>query len=189
MQLIELTQPTAEPVTYSEAAAHLRLDGTAQQALIESYIKSARNVAEAYTRRTFMPRSFRLVLDAWETVVVLPKPPVTSINAVNVLLSNGSSVAVMPTAWRFLPGDGHAKVLFSNTSALALPGIAAGGITLDYSAGYASAADVPQAIKTAILLMVGYLYDVRVAVGGDFSPTLPMAARALLEGYRVRRVG
>jgi hypothetical protein len=39
------------------------------------------------------------------------------------------------------------------------------------------------------LLMVGYLYDVRVAVGGDFSPTLPLGARALLEAYRVRRVG
>ena len=191
MRVYELSAPAVEPLAYAEVAAHLRLDGSAQQTLIESYIKAARMAVENLTARALINRSLRLVLDEWEGVTTLPKPPVSAITSISVLLLDGSSVTVPPTACRLLIGDAETRLLIPNTAAVASPGLEAGGILIDYTAGYgSSAAAVPQAFKTAMMLLIGLWYDQRVAVTTPVHGLLlPQAVAALLEPYKIRRLG
>ena len=146
---------------------------------------------ENLTARALINRSLRLVLDEWASVTTLPKPPVSAITSISVLLLDGSSVTVPPTAYRLLIGDAETRLLIPNTAAVASPGLEAGGILIDYTAGYgSSAAAVPQAFKTAMMLLIGMWYDQRVAVTTPVQGLLlPQAVAALLEPYKIRRLG
>lgn len=63
--LSNLTQPASEPVTLALAKAHLRIDHTAEDDLITSWIKAAREAAEKYTGRRFITQSLRMRLNDW----------------------------------------------------------------------------------------------------------------------------
>ena len=59
-----LTEPTVEPLTLTEAKAHLRVDGTDDDTLITALIGAARSAAESYCNRSFAQASFAIFLDA-----------------------------------------------------------------------------------------------------------------------------
>jgi len=54
-----------------------------------------------------------------------------------------------------------------------------------FVSGYGAAAAVPKAIKQALLLLIGHLYENREAVTTANLNELPMAVNALLYPYRV----
>jgi uncharacterized phiE125 gp8 family phage protein len=83
LQLI--TAPTAEPLTRDEAKAHLRVDGTAEDTLIDTYLLAARQDVEAACGRALLPQTWELRLPrfpTWRCGIRLPKPPVTAIVSV-----------------------------------------------------------------------------------------------------------
>lgn len=65
MPLKLTTAPTVEPVTLAEAKAHLRQDGTDEDALITMLITAARLHAENVCRRAFVTQSWDLYLDSF----------------------------------------------------------------------------------------------------------------------------
>ncbi|HWK38638.1 MAG TPA: head-tail connector protein, partial [Hyphomicrobium sp.] len=65
MALVITSAPAVEPVTVSEAKAHLRVDGTAEDTLIGSLILTSRLHIEAALGLALMTQSWRLSLDAW----------------------------------------------------------------------------------------------------------------------------
>jgi len=58
------TEPTAEPLSVSEALVHLRLDEDESVDYVRSLIRTARMNAENRTERTLMPSTWTLRLDA-----------------------------------------------------------------------------------------------------------------------------
>ena len=67
MQLICTSQPSTEPITLAQAKAHLRQDGTDDDALITNLIIAARTHAETVCRRAFVTQTWKLVLDLFPT--------------------------------------------------------------------------------------------------------------------------
>lgn len=65
MALKLTTAPAVEPVTLSEAKAHLRLDISDDDALITTLITAARVHAENVCRRAFVTQKWDLYLDSW----------------------------------------------------------------------------------------------------------------------------
>ena len=62
----------------------------------------------------------------------------------------------------------------------------ANGICIEFDAGYGdAAADVPAAVKQAMLLLIGHLYENREAVTDKSTVVLPMAVESLLWKNRV----
>ena len=97
MTLALLTGPAAEPVTLAEARAHLRLDGTEENPLVEALIAAARAALEAETRRAFVTQSWRLTLDDWPADPVrLPLAPVAAVTAVKVASLSGAMLPIDP---------------------------------------------------------------------------------------------
>ena len=63
--LVRETQPVVEPVSLADAKAHLRIDGEAEDTLVQSLIATARQWAEDYCDRTFVLTRWAMRTDSF----------------------------------------------------------------------------------------------------------------------------
>jgi uncharacterized phiE125 gp8 family phage protein len=185
---ILVTPPTDEPLTLEAAKAHLRVETGEDDALITTLIAAARDYVERETNRSIMPQVWRLALDRFPRgPIVLSHGPVRAVSAVTY--RDTSDVAQTMTTDDYLvdelPNDYPRMV--PSVDEIVWPGAQAqpGAVTVTFSAGYAAAANVPQAIIQAIKLMVGHWYANREAVGPSALGAVPLAADSLIHSYRI----
>jgi hypothetical protein len=76
MELKPISGPAEEPVTLADAKLTLRVDHAEDDSRIQRMIGAAREEAEQITSRRFGPQTWELVLDAFESTITLPAPPV-----------------------------------------------------------------------------------------------------------------
>lgn len=191
MALSLVTAPAAEPITLAEAKAHLRVDITDDDSLITALITAARQHVEVITRRQLITATWDLTLDTWPDgdTILVPLPPLQSVTSITYKDSAGT-VYTLPTIDYIVDTaeePGRVVLAYGKTwpSTTLYP---AGAITVRFTAGYGAAAAVPQAIKQALLLMIGHWYENREAVaGGTVQREVPFAVEALLWPYRVLR--
>lgn len=67
MHLVKVTPPAIEPITLGEAKLHLRVDFDTDDALIQTFISAAREVAESYVKQAFITQTWKLLLDFFPT--------------------------------------------------------------------------------------------------------------------------
>ncbi len=190
MALRLVAAPTAEPLDLATAKTHLREDGTDQDALITALIKAARQYAEAFTRRQLVTATWELALDAWPSgdTIALPLPPLQQVLSVNYKDKNGLDNVFAATEYIVDTASEPGRVVLaygkSWPTATLYP---AGAIRIQFKSGYGDAATaVPEAIKQAMLLLIGHWYEQRQAVNvGNAVNALPFAVDALLWPYRV----
>lgn len=70
------TQPAVEPVTLDEVRAHLRIDSTDEDLLLETMIQAARQQAETITRRALVTQTWTMALDKFPS----PEMSISSAN-------------------------------------------------------------------------------------------------------------
>lgn len=163
-------------VDLAEARDHLRVDGGLEDALITGMVAAATGDAEAFTQQVFAPRLLEARFDAFETArcVRLPSPPV---------------IEIVAFTWRGSDGTWHEGDLIDieldgrdvvPTAEAPWTGMAVGpgSLRITYRAGYE---DVPDQVRSAILLMTGFLYHNR----GAETAEPPAAVAALLQPFRV----
>ena len=191
MALKLITAPAAEPVSTSEAKSHLRVDTTADDTYIGTLITVARQNVESHLRRALISQTWEVVLDAFPAGVIrLPKPPLASVTSIKYTDDEGNE-STYSSANYVVDSDTEPGrvVLKSGQTWPAVPLAAANGVRVRYVAGYGAAgSNVPQAIRQAILLVIGSLYenreDVLVAQGVSIG-VLPFGVVALLAPYRI----
>lgn len=182
-----VTGPASEPVTLSEAKAHLRVDGTDEDTLISSLIVAARQYAERYMRRALINQTWRYDADAFEDRIQLWPSPVSSISSVTYVDATGSTVTVSGSDYQ---ADLAAEpaILTPSYAAAVWPiprASSLGSVRVTFVAGYgASASAVPTGIKQAILLLIGHWFANREVTSSKTSE-LPFAVSALLDNYQV----
>ncbi len=182
---IELIAPPAtEPVTLSEAKAHLRVEHTADDAAIPEIIKAARGWVEDLTDTALITQIWRMSRDAWaDTSLALTPTPVQSISSVKVFAADGTSTTVSSAAYELLSVGRNARLLRTSGAVWPTPTRAQGGIEIEYIAGYGDAAsDVPRVLRQALLMCVAHLYENRELLG-EGAP-LPSGVEALLAPFR-----
>ena len=168
MTLTRIAAPAAEPVTLSEAKAHLRVTDTMEDTLISSLVEAAREEVELATGLALITQDWRLYLDNWPPsgLVRLRRAPVQSVIQVTVYDSAGNPQTVVPPAINLDRNNRPARFLMPD--GLNGPGKAMNGIEIDFRAGYgATGTDVPDGLKRAILLLVGFWYENRGTQGGN----------------------
>lgn len=175
MNLTLITPPEEEPVSVATAKAHLRVDTTADDALIETYLEAARELCEGVARRSFVTQTFRLVLDDFpSTPLKLPRPPLQSVDAVTYIDADGNEHDW--TDFTVDTGSEPGKVIFNSLPTASLQ--ESGAVAIEFTAGYESAADLPNVFVLAILQTVANWYEFREM--GD----VPKSARSLLMSDR-----
>jgi len=207
MPLQLVTPPAGEPISLAEAKQHLRVDGGDDDLLIGSLITAARQAAETITGRQLMTARWRLVLDAFPGpllmhagsgssfslpahAILLAKCPVQSVVSVEYLDMNGTT-QVLPASDYVLDAacePARLSPVFDKTWPPTLPQI--GAVMVTFDAGYGSASEVPEGLKSWIKLRVGSLYghreEMAVLSRGRIDP-LPFVD-GLLDGFKVSLV-
>lgn len=180
--VVLITPPASEPVTLAEVKSWARIDSDDENTLITSLIVAARQEAEKYLKRALITQTWELTLDAGKSyldnlgdgvydlpitalysglpdTITLPYAPIQSITSVKTFdLDNtestfsASNYTLDTAGSRFVMNYG--SIWTSNLRYEA-------AVKIRYVAGYGSGADVPQAIKIAIMSYVADVYESR----------------------------
>ena len=190
-----ITAPAVEPVTLAEAKAHLRVDHTAEDALIAMYLQAARQDCEEWTARAFVTQTWELVLDKFPAdEILLPRPPLQSVESVKYDDAAGQETTLATTEYDVDSASQPGWVVPVTTGWPTSTFEGINSVRIRYVAGYLmpdSPADltsaIPGSIKAAILLHLGRLYENREdVVVGTVVNAMPIGtAEYLLRPYRV----
>lgn len=203
-----VTAPAMEPLSLPEAKNHLRLDVNDDDTLIGLLITAARQYAEQKTGRSFCTQSWAYILDSFPgalsypavpfgsefslpaSAILLEKGPVASVDSIQYLDMTGTLQTLSSTVYTADLTGTLTRITpkFGKIWPPVLPQIAA--VTVNFTAGYGLAADVPQGIKQWLLLRIGALYENRedVVVNGRSIAVTPMSfVDSLLDPYNIVR--
>ena len=172
MTYVLITPPAAEALMLAEAKAHLRLDTDDENDLVARLIVVAREHLERTAGLCLMTQHWRLHLDSISEDGVIPiaKGPVQGIESITVYDGDGQ-----PTE---LGLQGHALDGVRRPARLMLrhrptSGRAVNGLEIDFVAGFgATANDVPDTLKRAMLTHVAQMFSCRGVVAIDDQPAL-----------------
>lgn len=187
MALILVTPPALEPVTLAEAKAHLRVDAADEDVLIQSLILTSRLQIEAALALALISQSWTLTLDCWPQRGLLEMPigPLQSVSEIRMIAADGTPSIVDPAGYDVDHAGTPPRIARLAATSL-VPGRRLGGIAIDFSAGYGSAAsDVPEPIRHALLMLVAHWFENREPPRPRMLPPgIPDAVSDLLLPYR-----
>ena len=192
--LTRATAPPVEPVTLSEAKAHLRVDTATDDAYIGSLITAAREWCEQYLDRTLVHTQWVMRFDRFPPDgtmdIELPRPPMATLGATTAVAltftyENGTTATYSTASYRVdrdgVPGT--VKTLYGQTWPPHLQDDNA--ISVTWWGGYgASGTSVPAAIRHAMLMLVGMWYERRMAADSMSGNEIPFGVQSLLDSQK-----
>lgn len=183
MPLAVVTPATTYPVTRAEVKTHCRVDGTAEDGLIDGLIAAASDYIAAYTGRALASTTLRLDLDDFADEIFLPVGPVQSVTSVAYYDTAGASQTLAGTVYQTDFVSDPARILLADGQSWPTVDARANAVSITFVAGYSS---VPAAIKQACLLLIGDWYRGRenTLIGTNQPMEMPHAVTALLANYR-----
>jgi len=191
MKFEQTTFPTAtNVVSLIQAKAHLRVEHSDDESLIETLIGVAQNVVEGYTGRFLQQVEGSFYFDDFHEFMNLHAGP-------NLALRNSNSaegVTYLDTAGRrivvdldkyVLEGKGYPARLRMLDTPSDVESDSLNAVRVDVTVGHTQA-DRPDALIAAMLLIIGHLYENRQDVGQHKTHATPLASRYLMEPYRLK---
>ncbi len=177
-----LLQAPAEPVaTVEEAQLQTRSENPQETLRLASLVAAATALAEAYCRRRFVTQRWRETLDSFPArAITLEHPPLTSVEAVAYVDPDGVLQTLPAADYVVRTGEEPGEVVPAYGENWPSARSGPDAVRVDFTCGYGGGAAVPDAVRQAVLVTVGALYD-------DPGSDLPAAARALLGPFRVQR--
>ncbi len=183
MLLRRTVAATTRPVSLSEARDHLRVTGTDEDPLIEGLLGSACDLIGEMAGRVLAQETWAASYAALSGDVVLPKNPVIAVTGIGYYdLNDAAQVAVLSDFYVFSDPDStvvrpKSNKQWPNTSTRD------DAITITFTVGYAP---IPEALRAAILLTIGHLYENRQSVVTGMTATvMPMSIEHLVGVHRL----
>lgn len=187
-----ITGPSVEPISLNEVKAQLRIDGSADDTLLTSYIAAARAYVESTTGLALNTQTWEMTLHDWpygSNPIVLPKQPVQSITTITYADQANQTQTLASLVYEIDVTRTPAFITLTENSDWPDIYDKQAAITIRFVAGYgATAASVPEPIRQAMLLLVGHWYANReqVTLGAGLTATqLPLGMDALLQPFKV----
>lgn len=205
-----VTPPSSEPVLLADVKAHLRIDDTASDTLLDGMIIAARQACEEYTSLALMEQTWALWLDQWPSEfgrewwdgirdgamtinammeLRLSKPPLKSVDHIKTYAMDGTPTTYDPDNY-FVDTVSNRIVI---TSGAAPSGSRlVNSIEIQFVCGEADPADLPAPIIEGIKRHVAYQYEHRGdelitqdSQDNDYLQSVPVGIQALWQPYRV----
>lgn len=163
--------PTATIVTLQAAKDYLRVDYSEDDTLIQSLIDTARIRLEQYASVAMTARTLKVVAYVDE-FIELPYAPINTISLVEYW--DGAAWVAMAVGDYRVIGDTYKKVYFTSPIM--------SDFRFTYTCGYAT---TPESMKTALLKMVGDLYEYRESSVESSKPSANLTtAYELMKPYK-----
>lgn len=190
-----VTAPTEEPIALDEAQSHLRIDGGDENDLVNSLITMVREWTERHLRRALVTQTLRLYLDAFPAhpaggtracAITLPRAPVQSITHIKYVAADGTLTTIDAADYQFDEVSEPCVVVPAYGETWPSPRCQINSVQVEFVAGYGGAAAVPEAIKRAMLMIIGSWFENRQdVVIGTIATQIPNAAVAMLAPFRL----
>jgi uncharacterized phiE125 gp8 family phage protein len=178
-----LAQDTFSPaVTLAEAKGHLRIDGTEDDADVTRFIAAATQYVEAETRTALVMAEYRLTLDGFPAgrAIQLPRPPLVSVGVVRYRDTAGQDQILASTVYTVDDVTRPARIVLKPGQSWPATDGSANCVRIDYLAGHTTVDKVPALLKSAVLLMVGHLFENREAATDRRIGTVPLAVESII---------
>ncbi len=186
---LKVDTPATTPIfTTAEAKAVLKVDVSTDDTVIDNLVAAATESCQIYTNQYFINTVVTQYSDNWTAFYTLYKSPVSSITHIKYYDTADSQQTLASSNY-----------ILDNTSKPARIGIAVDGslpnlsdrinaVEVKYTVGYGTAStDVPEGIRTAIILTVGNWYQNRQSViTGRTATELPLSSQYLLNQYKIQ---
>ena len=188
------TPPASTPVSLAETKVHLRVEVPDDDTLITGYIEAATGIAEEFLRRRLVEQTWRFYLDAFPangSSILVPASPLASISGFTYKdPETGADTTVTASDYSVEapsgPNPARGKIVLAFEKEWPTAREEPNAVKFDAVVGYGAASEVPAAIRSAILLLVGNLYANRESVvTGTIASKLPMSAEFLLSPFRM----
>lgn len=188
MPSILVTPPAQEPISLTEAKAHLRMVHNDEDALIASLITASRRHVEAQTGLVLIAQEWQILIDEWPLAgtVDLATAPLLSVDEVAIFGEEDDKAVVDPAHYYADLASRPPRLMLRGSRLWPAPARAGNGIGITVTAGFGISGDnVPSELRQAILLLVAHWYEHR---GNAKPPALPLTLGALLAHFREVRL-
>jgi uncharacterized phiE125 gp8 family phage protein len=198
MALRLITAPAAQPLTLEEVKAHLRVDYSDTDSLISAYIDAATSYVEGeygFTGRALVTQTWELVIDHFPIhEIKIPLPPLQSVQSIKYDASDGFETTIATDQY-YVDNVSEPAWVVPITSGWPSDVLSAvNSVRVRFVAGYPATTDsppdlranIPRAIKQAMLLHIGDFHEHREQnIVGLTTMKLPFASENLLRPFRV----
>lgn len=178
-----ITPPATEPVTSTDLRLYGRIPSDVPDLALAPLITAARQQAEQYQSRAYITQTWELVFDGFPVgAIALPVSPLLGLTSVTVTDITGT-VTTVPTSDFVVDTSGSVGTI-SLKYGKSWPSVTPekAGVVIRFTAGYgATDTDVPDRVKTAIILAALWRYD-------NTDAELPKAFFMELDSDRVGQV-
>lgn len=194
MSLIIAVPAVNEPVSVAEVKALIRLDSSADDAMVARLITAAREFAEKVTRRALVYKGYVLYMDTFPSPglpIRVPVPPLISVSSILYLDSSLASQTWDPAEYFIAnkqePGLIVPKPNFVYPSAQVMPG----GVEVHFTAGHYSdgygdaTRPIPEHLRLAIMQLAGHWYDHPEAFSPDTQNGVPVNLLTLFRSNQI----
>lgn len=154
------TEPVTDPITAAEVAEYLRIDYDDHDSMIANYAKEARrSLEDGYLWKCCISQTCVDRFNEFEEME-LHWQPVSAISSITYTDTAGATQTLASTVYELGNNHGiwHVRLKYGQT----WPATRSHNdvVTVTYTAGYGtSASSVPEAIRQAIIMYAGSLYD------------------------------
>lgn len=201
-----IVPPTTEPITLEVARLHLRLEAEGSppthpdDTLISGvYLPAARESCEQYVGRALAPQTLEVSLsrfpgpyatDGYDQRYELPMAPLIGVDS--VIYTDGDGFAQTLATVDYGVDLFGSVIQASDGATWPTVQTVANAVVIRYQAGYAldgdspSGTPLPAALKAAMLLTLGHLYENRETTTPLEIFELPMGVQYLLKPYQIR---
>lgn len=192
-QISIVTQPTSEPISYDEAAEHLRVDSADDMDYLEALIPAAREWVEGITGRVGMVTTYKLTArrwcdimpETWRMEIPLHRTPLLAVSSVQYYASGESSLTTMSADDYLVITDTTPGMIELDDGVMPATEDRADAIQITFSAGHADAANVPALFRHAVKMLVANLYEQRSPIAAVSMQDIPWTLRGILENLKV----
>jgi uncharacterized phiE125 gp8 family phage protein len=185
MALRLITPPAEEPVSLVEAKAHLRVTDPGEDTYISGLITAARmhiDGKDGILGRALVTQTWDLVLDAFPDDILVPLPPLQSVQQITYVDEDGNEQTLAPDQYT-VDTVNEPGWIVAGPNGWPKTGDYINAVRVTFTAGYQV---VPEPIKIAVRLMIGHWYENREdVVIGVTVMKLPNASEMLLAPYKV----
>lgn len=189
--LTEVTAPTVEPFTTTEAKSHLRVTVTDDDTLIDNLILAARNKLETDIHRALITQTWNLFLDRFpissNIAILIPKTPLQSIVSIKYVDTDGDTQTWASANYIVDSESEPGRVTPAFNKSYPITRAIIKAVTIQFKGGYGDAgSNIPQDLRQAMLMLIGHFYENREAVQAGVAVTnVPMAYKYLKTSHVV----
>jgi hypothetical protein len=209
LQYVLTDAPEREPVSVVDFKTYQRIDPTDQDTIIPQLLAAARFAAEDYTQRQLITASYKLTASAfsptlqplfiqpstylasplayyqnssvYQTELLLPRPPLQTVDSVKYIDSLGVQQTLDPTLYQIQTVAEPARIAPAYGKSWPIARAQYEAVEVDFTCGYGDDGEaVPAPIKQFILAHASWYYEHR-----DDDAKFPATLYGLLDPYRL----